>query len=380
MALVVTLASGQVLEVSTTPGSPVADLRSEVGRQLGAEPACLELFSGETVLEDSDVVPEGSVGVFRCHFPWIDDSTERVVDLGGGALSFGGEEKKGDSKFNALCDVPFTSGTAYFEVEVLSGDGAWVGVTTKAGFGPGYKLKGLMFGGPGNLSNGSGGLVTGFADQVKTGDIIGVDLDLSNQDTVDVTFWQSGKCLGKAFAACPRPSGAAVFPVVSGKSVGDSFRLSLRKKTPVFNPPPQHGAVGKWQLQRLQLGGDDVDVAAAYGGRGGMLKMQVKASTGNTFTLSMRVCNAMNTTATVTSSSDGETIVIAPPMSTMMMGPPALMDLEQRIGAALPSATSWSVRDAGSDNASVQLTGPNFIMQFIVDTDPGGAPCTVELR
>ena len=34
------------------------------------------------------------------------------------------------------------------------GGGMWVGVATEDRFGPGYGLKGLLYGGPGNLSDG----------------------------------------------------------------------------------------------------------------------------------------------------------------------------------------------------------------------------------
>ena len=162
----------------------------------------------------------------------------------------------------------FSSGTEYFEVEVLEGSGAFIGVTTRNGFLEGYKIKGLFFGGPGNLSNGSGGLRTQFGEQVKAGSVIGVALDLTDESTVSVTFWEGDVCLGEAFKGCPRQPGAMVFPAVCANKVQDRFKLSLRRNPRKQTLKTPHPAIGCWDLQRLVIAGETVSLDAALAVKG----------------------------------------------------------------------------------------------------------------
>lgn len=131
----------------------------------------IELNALGGLLADEDSVPDAPVTVVLLRLPWQAAEAGAVKDLGGGELEIAGEERK--SKSNALCELGFASGTEYFEVEVLEGEGAFIGVATRAGFAEGYKLRGLFFGGPGNLSDGRGGLRTSFGNPVKKGSVIG---------------------------------------------------------------------------------------------------------------------------------------------------------------------------------------------------------------
>jgi len=365
----------------------VADLRREVGEKLDKPSSLVTIFLDERILEDADVVPEGTISVVLSALPWLDDGTERIKDAGGGVFLVAGDEKKGDAKFNALCEVGFIGGEQYFEVEILEGGrGAWVGVTTKAGFDAGYKLKGLMFGGPGNLSDGSRGLRFGFGEDVKAGDVVGVLLDLSDPSTVGATFFQGERCLGKAFADCPRTSGEAVYPVVSTGQVGSRFRISLRRQQRAPDPGlPLHPAVGAWELLRFTQGTDDVDIDQAMAGKGkgkgkgkgGGLVLQVRREGLGAFALSMRVCNSLRCTVAVApgaDGADGEALAPGPVKATCMMGPQPLMDLEGQISTALGAVRNWLVTGPGTNSTQLQLSGPDAQMHFVPHLSPPQEP------
>eukprot|EP00091_Calanus_sinicus_P015661 TRINITY_DN34159_c0_g1_i1.p1 TRINITY_DN34159_c0_g1~~TRINITY_DN34159_c0_g1_i1.p1 ORF type:complete len:103 (-),score=34.39 TRINITY_DN34159_c0_g1_i1:135-443(-) len=90
---------------------------------------------------------------------WTVDETGNAVGSGeevkhGGAV---GAEKKGNAIW---MDDKVGEGVHCWSFEISGGKGLWIGVGTEENFGSGYKLKGLLYGGPGNLSDG-GSLVLG---------------------------------------------------------------------------------------------------------------------------------------------------------------------------------------------------------------------------
>ena len=60
-------------------------------------------------------------------------------------------------------------------------------------FAQGYKCKGLLFGGPGNLSNGSAALKTQFGEEVSKGAVIGILVEMSEQ-ALTLTVYQLLAC------------------------------------------------------------------------------------------------------------------------------------------------------------------------------------------
>ena len=271
----------------------------------------VEVNASGSVLADEDKVPDSQVTVVLVRLPWVGATPEKVKDLGGGEFEIvDEEEKKGSSKTNALCEVGFSSGMEYFEIEVIEGSGPFIGVTTKPGFHEGWKIKGLFFGGPGNLSNGSAGLRTQFGEEVKTGSVIGVALDLSNDKAVGLTFWEGDTCLGEAFKDCPREPGALVFPVVCANKSGDRFKLSLKRNPRKPKTITPHPAVGCWDLQRMVAGElVNLDAALAVKGKGkgrgyvegaeeskGNIVMTVTSRDSKVFKISVKLGNTLMTT------------------------------------------------------------------------------------
>lgn len=360
------------------PGMSVATVRQELAQQMGMSPGSLELSAAGHILEDADAFPEEDVTVIVLKLPWLDDGSERIQDKGGGEFAVVGEPVKGDKKFNALCEMPFAEGKHYFQAEVLEGEGCWVGITTRAGFGAGYKLKGLFYGGPGNLSNGSAGLRQGFGERIKQGDVVGMKLDLTNPTAVGISLWHGERSLGEAFAECTRQEGAAVFPVVSAGRVGTRVRLSMRAKPlTAAAAAPAHWAEGMWALDKLVDNGNDQDIAGMFVGFGGkgagkgkgkgapgpVLKVSKPPAAGpGEFQLSMQVCNNLHFRAATPAGASyqqvpnpQEQLNISPGMSTRMMGPPPLMDLERMICAGMPGVTAWRLTGGGTDAARLEL-------------------------
>ena len=92
---------------------------------------------------------------------WTLDTSGHLVS-DGGQVTFKGEVK-GDTKGNAIwmdSGDEIKEGSRSWRFTIGSGKGMWTGLGTEERFGPGYRLKGLLYGGPGNLSDG-GSLVTG---------------------------------------------------------------------------------------------------------------------------------------------------------------------------------------------------------------------------
>ena len=62
-------------------------------------------------------------------------------------------EGKGEKKGNAMW-VDGEGGAGEWRVVVEEGAGVWVGVAEETNFGPGWQLKGLLYGGPGDRVKG----------------------------------------------------------------------------------------------------------------------------------------------------------------------------------------------------------------------------------
>ncbi|CAJ1383560.1 unnamed protein product [Effrenium voratum] len=385
MPVQVTLASGKEVEVKTKAGAKVSELKAELGEQLDLNPRSLEVCAEGKSLLDTDAVPDGQVTAVKVVLPWLAATEGAVKDLGGGECEILGEAK--GSKINALCDLCFVDGEHYFEVEVLEGKGCWVGVTTKAGFGEGYKMKGLFYGGPGNLSDGGALKTSQFGEGTKKGDVIGMKLDLSDESSVTMGFWENGKYLGIGFQGCERPKGAEVFPAISGAN-GEKFSISLRRS--VRKPPVRtlHPAHGSWELQRLVVNGEPASLDAllegkgagkgGYGGGGGfalVMEMVQSPSDPNSFRLSMRVGNSLMTGVTLSTENGVETIKVGMIAGTMMMSPPECQDMERKLSTALPAVTSWKVSGSGKD-ATLELRGENTELDFKYYDKPPAEPCS----
>ena len=152
------------------------------------------------------------------------------VDASGHAVASGGELKHGgapgaEKMGNAMwMDDKVGDGVHCWSFDISGGNGMWIGVGTEDNFGPGYNLKGMLYGGPGNLSDG-GALVAGsWGPKFGPGDKIGMRLEVSGNHTT-LAFSKNGSGLGVAYDIRGW-TGGSLRPVVSLDSPDQSVQIS----------------------------------------------------------------------------------------------------------------------------------------------------------
>jgi len=311
---------------------------------------------------------------------WIDDGQD-AVKPGATPEEFVVEGKpRSGTPVNARFSTAVTPENSYFEVDCINvSDGAFIGITTAASFKKGWGCKGLLFGR--NLSSGGALVREGFGETVTSGSTVGVLTDFIGEEAarkVQVTFWQSGKCLGPAFLSTMTNPEAEVFPMVHTSKEGDKFAIRFG---PVPDMESSGGAaagptdprVGSWALTALRVGPElgQIDLEDKLGGvralrHGVIVKISLGESPGE-FQFAWRVVN--NCGATAISSADDR---LAPfdklepgkVMSTMMMGPEELMEVEQQLKEGFEGVHKW-ICDAGA----LLLNGPTIEMELA----PAGA-------
>merc|ERR1712106_1257096 len=216
-----------------------------------------------------------------------------TVDQSGNALASGGELKHGgaagsEKKGNAMwMDDKVGEGVHGWSFDISGGSGMWIGVGTEENFGAGYKLKGLLYGGPGNLSDG-GALITGhWGPKFAPGDKIGMRLEVSGEHAT-LAFSKNGSGLGVAYD-------------ITGWTGG-----------------PPAGIAGSWQLD----GENKWELSIEQGGPG-------------QWRVGVKVSNSMSCSVT-----EGNGVFSAGPvMATQMMPPPELHDLETSVMQLLSCIT-----------------------------------------
>jgi hypothetical protein len=187
-----------------------------------------------------------------------------------------------------------------------------------------------------------------------------------------VTFYQDGRCLGPAFRTAVNV-GEDIFPVVRANDKGDHFSIQ-------WCPPPAHRtrqavpiavdvhpAEGSWILQKLFVGPELGEFPLADNMAGEYVRMKITRSgiLPGTFDFSVKVCN--NISIQGVSSSDPslenfEGLNCGEGMSTMMMGPPGMMEVEQQILKGFRVLQKWI-----AENGFLLLNGPTVEMEFARD-------------
>lgn len=269
---------------------------------------------------------------------WTEDGSGKV-GVSGLEVKYVGDSK--GAKGNAILNH---GGTGSWEFKVSGGQGTWVGVALQDKFGPGYGMKGLFYGGPGNLSDGSS-LVTGhWGPRFGDGDVIGMRLEQAAGRT-QLAYSKNGVGLGVAFDLSEFDAGGEFCPAVSmdtpgqavtidGSSAGMAAFAAARKPGP--------GIEGDWQ-GRFSLSVEAAEDAGKY---------RVCAKVGNSL-------NCL-----VSQAPDGK-LSATPVMSTKMMPPPHLQELEQEVSSMLGGLTglrrdgdSLVVEGAGKTEICKPADGP----------------------
>lgn len=278
-------------------------------------------------------VPEGA---------WRDDGSNSIEDLGSSfrvrpVRHVSAPVRPPRGPVNALFAVPLES-ASYFEVTCKEFSGApFVGIATEAGLAPGYKCKGLFYGGPGNLSDGSAALRTNFGDEVHQGDVIGVLIQRDGA-RLRMILYHNARCLGTAFETSTE---STIYPVVQAKDEGDLFSIDFKEAPTSQTRQIADGKSGQWKLEQV-LYPELLEVPLKIRC---LLTVREEKEIG----LVLKVVNLLR----FQGSEETERLTIEGYSSTMMAGPEDLMELEHRLAAALKSIRQWTVTDN-----SLLLTGP----------------------
>ena len=238
---------------------------------------------------------------------WTLDTSGHLVS-DGGQVTFKGEVK-GDTKGNAIwidSGDEIKEGSRSWRFTIGSGKGMWIGLGTEERFGPGYRLKGLLYGGPGNLSDG-GSLVTGgWGPWFAEGDTVDMRMTLTAGGRLSLEFGLNNSYLGTAFSIENWTWGQAR-PVISLSSTGASVTITSLKDEQfpkTESPSSSEGVTGKWTC-----------VTEDYS-----LSLSPMEGSTSVLGLSVRVGNSMN--CQIEAKEDGSWVMAGPAMTTQMMPPP----------------------------------------------------------
>lgn len=315
---------------------------------------------------------------------WADDGQNAVQEgAAPNEMIVQGKPSAG-TPVNARFTTAVTPEAGYFEIDVLNcGDGAFVGVTSTAGFKKGWGCKGLLFGG--NLSSGNALVRGNFGERLATGMTVGVLTEFVGggaTERVRVTFWQDGKCLGPAFLSQMTDPDSEIFPLVHANKEGDKFAIRFgeapahrtRGATAAAEgggAPAGHPAVGHWVLTDLMVGPELGAFPLEERTRGKQITFEVDPSDSgqpDAFDISAQIVNPCS--VQVTSAPDAalepfDRLTPGAVRAGRMMGPPEMMEVEEQICRGLGELQKWVVAEG-----KLMLSGPTAEMAF-KPADPG---------
>jgi len=241
---------------------------------------------------------------------WTGDSSGLLL-VEGDKVTLQGKTK-GDTKANGI----WTGESRCWRWSVHQGKGMWLGVGTEDKFGPGYSLKGLMYGGPGNLSDG-GSLVTGgWGPKIQQGDLVDMRLTLE-EDRIKLEFGHNNSYLGTAFDISGW-TGGQLRPVVSLSSSGDS--VSIKNITDEEFP-------------KEMIAKNSENVEGIWSNTTEIYSLSLSAVENSSTNFRLSVCVVFGNTmsGSVEVQDDGSWKVSGPMMTTQMMPPSDIYEVEKRV-------------------------------------------------
>jgi len=122
---------------------------------------------------------------------WKEDGSGNL-SVEGAKVAYKGNGKE---KSNAIWS---TEGSGSWEFKLQGETGIWLGVTDEQHFAPGYNIKGLFYGGPGNLSEGGNLVRADWGPKLNDNDVVAMKV-AQKDDRTDVSFSHNGLGLGTAF-------------------------------------------------------------------------------------------------------------------------------------------------------------------------------------
>jgi hypothetical protein len=190
------------------------------------------------------------------------------------------------SKGNAVWGS--AGGSGHYAFRLSGPPGAWVGVCTQGGFAAGWRLRGLFFGGPGNLADGSSLVAGGWGPAFGEGDTIGMRVE-QGAGAVSLAFSKNGEPLGEAFNVSGW-EGGALHPAVSLDTEGQGVELLLQQPAVGAAAAAAAAALPPLAAFLRPAGPASPGIEGSWVGR---YSLQV-SSAGAGWRLSARVANTMN--------------------------------------------------------------------------------------
>ena len=269
---------------------------------------------------------------------WTGDGAGNLL-ISGSAIHYNGS---GGKKGNALWSK---GGTGSWEFRISGPSGIWIGVSMPAKFGPGYGMKGLFYGGPGNLSDGNSLVAGQWGPKYEEGDIIGMRIE-QNSNKISISFSKNDQRLGIAFDINDWRDGE-LYPAISMDQPGQGAVLTEA------NLPNLEG------LSRSRVVNEGVE-----GSWEGRFKLNVEKSGEKEYNLTAKISNVLSCTLTEINGK----FSVGNIMSTLMLPPPEMRQLEEEVGLVLADLTG--LRREGS---SLILEGAGKQEIFQTAAAPGHA-------
>jgi hypothetical protein len=269
---------------------------------------------------------------------WISDGSDgnlvqENVEMKASSVSQG-------TPFNVLYQVDVgVWSSIYFVVEIKKLNGSLsVGVVKRNEFLPGWKTTGMFYNG--NVTNGSSALTVRFGESLSSGGTVGVYVR-RNESELRVTIYRNNQCLGTAFQLsnidefffpCVQVSGSVTFLY--------SAPIELPKSTDREYPKALDRYLGEWKMDEATKDSKSVDIPND-------LNIIFSVSPGKAqgmYALGVKVANQIHTTVEkVGKDEEFDLIQVGPVISTRMMPPPHLWEMEKFIVGSLEKIRKMSV-------------------------------------
>ena len=266
---------------------------------------------------------------------WRTDSSEQLL-VNENSVSHNGKKGKANAMFTGA------SGVGYFEFEIHGSSGMWIGICPEDKFGESYKIKGIFYGGPGNLADGGGLIIGQWGPEFAEGDVIGMLVELEN-NSLKISYSKNGQGLGVAYNVADWNI-HTFHPAVSLEQEGQSVTIrrvtdnipDTSKMQPSQIPAP--GLEGKWK---------------------GNYHVHIKQTKPDEFQLHAKVANNLRCAFKL---NPGANTVqsVSPVASTLMMPDPASQEQENEVKNIL---TNLKVVKRDGNNLVIEGDGKQQVFE-----------------
>jgi hypothetical protein len=228
-----------------------------------------------------------------------------------------------------------------------------VGVVRPEEFHKGYKCKGMFYNG--NLTNGNAALKCSYGPFLQTGDVVVVEyVETAEEEQVQMIVHLNGACLGTGFQVAKGESSFVPCIHVNGEM---RLKAKVLSEKPKLAPRDVHPLVGKWELVEAIGEGFSPIWPGANNPEDEAMVLSIEKYEDKSFGFSLRVCNTLNMRLQVTGNADagfqldGAQGMV---MSTRMMPPPPLLEIETKLSSCMESGL-WNSMELVPDKDNLAI-------------------------